>query len=1382
MSTLYKLIFSIFAITSLSLTDGWSTPYPSALSTTINHTNVSCNGTADGTATANPTGSTGSLTYLWSDGQTNATATNLAAGLYCVTVTDATSTVSTCVTITQPLALSVINFSVQNILCKNAATGQITATTSGGVAPYTYTWSNGQNSSLITGITAGTYSVTATDFNGCTITGSTTVTEPSASLTVNILNSQNPNCFNSNDGQIEVDAQGATPNYTYLWNNGQQTSIANNLTAGTHIVTITDANGCTITTSRVLTRPTPITLSTQILSNYNGAAISCIGLNDGSVGVTAAGGAGTYSYQWSPTGANTATIQNLVAGTYDVTVTDIAGCTADTNIIINDPTPLAATFSQVNILCHGEANGQILASATAGTGTLGINGYEYKLVGPNQNGNVFSNTNSYFNLVAGAYIVHVRDGNNCETLLNINITEPDSVLIDSIRLTSVLCNGDHTGTATAHSSGGNPPYHYIWSHDATQTTAFASGLAVGLHNVTVVDANNCDRVQVFNISEPTALVGSITANNITCRGGQTTATASATGGSPILGGYLYRWDNGSTNATAINLTAGVHCVSISDANACLQVSCITITEPSTSLSANIITQTNALCHGGNNGTATVQGTDGTAPYTYAWANGQTTATATNLPLGTHTVVVTDSLGCTDNTTVTISEPNPLQATINSTTAANCFGGNDGQAIVNGTGGTVPYTYAWANGQTAPSATNLAVGTAQVTLTDANGCQATANYTITAPTAIRQVQYDSSNISCRGGNDGMARILVVGGTPTTGYTYQWSGSNSTSHTANNLAAGTQYVTISDFNACQLIDTFTLEEPSQGLNGYLNNSPALCFGQASGELTATINGGTGNYTYTWSNGANTIAADSLVSGIYSITVSDSLNCVLVLQDTVGEAQAIQITANVVRPVSCHNGADGQANGQVISGGLAPYTYVWTDPAGQIGTVASNLMAGAVSLVVLDSNGCTARASVTLSEPNAITVQEVVQHISCHGEVDGAIQITGSNQTLVNYIWSNGQAGNAIQSLNAGSYTVTVTNNSPIACQDSFTFTIIEPAIIRLAISESKSMNCYEDDDARAIVRPSGGTAAYTYQWSGNGGAAAESQDLAAGTYSVTVVDANGCSSDTSIAISQPQELTIVGSPTTVLCQGDDNGIIVATGTGGTVLVGNLQYRLDNQAWKTGNIFQDLTAGDYRLAVTDENNCISDTLVTVNDADSFYISSITPTSKIEYLDSMEIGATLNDTTGVLFSWTNLADGGIFVTDSLWKFKVSPSQTTTYQLVATNIYGCELEAEVLVQVDKIRRAAAAAAFTPNGDDTNDYFFIQGGTKIEKVTTFKIYNRWGSLIFDRYDLTVNNEQEGWNGIVNGQPANSGTYIWYAEILYKDGHTKVLKGDVMLLR
>ena len=1355
-------------------------------------TDVRCFSGNDGQLTVSATGGTQPYSYAWSNGQTSATATGLLAGVYGVTITDDNGcTLIGTGTVNQPTQLT-LSFTSDSVACLGGNDGSLTVAVVGGNSPYTYQWNpaaNSQTTATANNLAAGNYTVTVTDFTGCTITGNGDVFEPSTVLTAAIINQLNPSCHGSCDGSIEVDAQGATPNYTYQWSNGQNTSIATNVCAGAHTVTVTDANGCSVSTGSVLTEPTAITLNPQVLSNYNGAAISCTGAADGSVGVVVAGGSGGYSYVWSPQGQNTANINGLVAGTYCVTVTDVAGCQMDTCITIADPVQLAATYTAVDVLCHGDANGQILVNATPGTGTLGVNGYEYKITGPGQTGNVFSNINTYNNLGAGSYTVFVRDGNNCEIALPISIGEPDSVLIDSVIVTDVSCHGTATGSATAYPSGGVGNYTYTWSTTPVQTTATATGLAAGVYSVTVADANGCDRVEVFNVNEPTVLTGSISADPIDCFGGTTSATAQGSGGTPIgLTAYVYRWSNGSSAATTIGLSAGVHCVTITDANACTHVECVTITQPSTAVSASISAQTDASCNGTATGTATAQGTGGTSPYTYQWdaaAGNQTTATATGLSAGIYTVVVSDTNNCTAQITVTISEPSVVLATISSTTPAACNGQGTGSATATVSGGVGPYTYQWdaaAGSQTTATASNLAGGTYVVTVSDANGCTGMATAIVTQPTAVQATIINTTDVSCHGGNDGTASLAVQGGTPTSGYTFQWSGApGQNSPNATGLSAGVQTVTVSDANGCFDIDTFTINEPNDALSGYITAANALCFGSSTGELGAVITGGTRPYQYTWNSTPvqTTVVADSLPAGTYNLSVTDANGCSLELTSTIGEPTELTVSATVLQHVSCFGGSNGAVAVNATSGGVGPYTYVWTDPSGQVGLNASNLSAGAISVIVTDANACTTMATVTLTEGTPITVTETVSNISCHGLTDGSINITGSNKVLVNYSWSNGMVSNPVTGLGAGNYTVTVTDAD--GCQETFNYTITEPAPISLSIASTNSILCYGDGNAAAQVTATGGTSPYNYNWS-NGATTRTASNLTPGTYDVTVTDSRGCFETTSISIVEPEELTITGNTSGTLCAGDQTGTLTAFGSGGTVTVGLLEYSIDGSTWQNGNIFSGLASGIYTLSVRDENGCVADTMLVVEDADPFFITSMTGDTTIEYLDSLTIAASLNDTVGVTYSWQQISGAMGLVTDSSFSFGIRPQDAVQYQFTATNSNGCSVDSIVMIEVTKLRRANAPTGFTPNGDGVNDYFFIQGGAKVQTVTIFRVYDRWGTLVFEGNNSEINVPEQGWNGIYRGRPAPSGTYTWYADVLFKEGHTEQLKGNIILLR
>jgi gliding motility-associated-like protein len=383
------------------------------------------------------------------------------------------------------------------------------------------------------------------------------------------------------------------------------------------------------------------------------------------------------------------------------------------------------------------------------------------------------------------------------------------------------------------------------------------------------------------------------------------------------------------------------------------------------------------------------------------------------------------------------------------------------------------------------------------------------------------------------------------------------------------------------------------------------------------------------------------------------------------------------------------------------------------------------------------------------------------------------------LVSFQWAGGMGGNPINNLAAGNYTVTITNNN--LCKAVFTYTVTEPDAIELTINQTNTILCYGDDDASLQAVAAGGTPNYTYNWS-NGTTGAIANNLAPGVYSATVTDSKGCKTITNTTITEPAELTVYGTPTGTLCTGDNTGRIAAFGSGGTLTTGYLQYSIDGQNWQGGNLFAGLTAGVYTLSVQDQNGCVVDSPVVIQDANPFFISSFTADTTIEYLEEMEVMAMVNDTAGVTYTWYQINNGGTLITDSTYNFTITPSDPLVYQFTATNENGCEVDSIVQIEVEKPRRANAPTGFTPNGDGANDYFYVQGDEKVGSVTIFRVYDRWGEMVFEGQNLEVNVEEQGWNGTFRGQPASSGVYTWYADVLFLDGETIQIKGDITLLR
>ncbi|WP_111308290.1 gliding motility-associated C-terminal domain-containing protein [Confluentibacter sediminis] len=323
---------------------------------------------------------------------------------------------------------------------------------------------------------------------------------------------------------------------------------------------------------------------------------------------------------------------------------------------------------------------------------------------------------------------------DCDTEITINVSAPTVTVTSQ---TDVTCNGESSGAAAVNVTDGTAPYTYLWDNGAT--TALITGLSAGTYKVTVTDAIGCTATVSATITEPTALVASSVDANVSCNGESNgSATASATGGTAP---YTYLWDNGATTASITGLSAGTYKVTVTDDNGCTATASATITEP-TILVASSIVDANVSCNGESNGSATASATGGTAPYTYSWDNGATTASIMGLSGGTYKVTVTDDNGCTAISSVTITEPTTALVASSVVNANVSCSGSDGSATASATGGTAPYTYSWDNDATTATITEVEAGTYICTIMDANGCTQTTSVEIilldkTPPTVVIQ---------------------------------------------------------------------------------------------------------------------------------------------------------------------------------------------------------------------------------------------------------------------------------------------------------------------------------------------------------------------------------------------------------------------------------------------------------------------------------------------------------------------------------------------------------------------------------------------------------------------------------------------------------------------
>jgi len=776
------------------------------------------------------------------------------SGTYTITSTDLGASnvwMTICLIAVQPnlscCALTAAATPTGKILCFGDNTAGAYATPGKGHAPYTYSWApGGQTTDSITGLSAGTYTVIISDTIDCSATATVTITQPDQITTIQSI--KNVLC-NGGTGSDSIITSGGTSPYTYSWKpGGNTTASVKGLSVGSYTVSIKDINGCTGSAGVTITQPTQLTASIGTPVNP-----SC---NGGSGTATASGTGGTspYTYRWSPGGQTNANATGLSAGTYTVSIKDNNGCSATASVTITQPAAIQATTV---INAYPPCNGQ-MGSATV-TASVGPPPYTY-LWNPSA-----QTTATATGLTAGAYTITVSDANGCSVTNGVIITQP-AVLTATVSQVNILCNGG-TGSASVTAGGGTSPYTYTWSPSG-QTSTTATGLTPATYTITIKDINGCVATNTVPITQPAVLTAAVSNVSIQCHGGTSTATVTPAGGTIP---YTYSWaPSAQTTATATGLSAGTYTITLSDLHGCTTTNTTTITQPV----AIAITPTNinnVPCNGGI-GSATVNAAGGSVPYTYSWSpSAQTTATASNLSAGIYTVSVTDNNHCSSSTTVTITQPIQLTASIGSVTNVSCNNGSDGAATVTGNGGTTPYAYLWnPGGNTNAHATGLFALTYTATITDTHGCKANASITLTEPPALI-VAISEPKIICKD-STGNLYANVSGGTAP--YRYNWSSGGTTgTATITPISTNDYSVVVTDINGCTASANIVLQYGPQ-FSVSISGKNSVCAGDST-TICAHATGAIEGVNYLWTPQNNTNNCITVVPGltsVYTVTVVD------------------------------------------------------------------------------------------------------------------------------------------------------------------------------------------------------------------------------------------------------------------------------------------------------------------------------------------------------------------------------------------------------------------------------------------------------------------------------------------------------------------------------
>lgn len=699
--------------------------------------------------------------------------------------------------------------------------------------------------------TAGTYMVTLEVTNaGGTSTTTTEITigdQPQIALEASDVS-----CPGAEDGSITAAVTG-DGNYTFTWDTGDNGTSVSGLPGGYYTVQAMDG-GCVANAGIQVDEPAAIELNLVTIDG------DCSGA-PGTASVEPAGGTGSYSVFWSH-GATSGNAGDLVAGSYEVTVTDAAGCTTTETFSIAQAAPMALEVNTTDVTCFGDTNGQASLSIEGGSGS-----FDY-------NWSTGDTAASLAGLPAGDYSVTVLDDTGCSSTVEFTIGTPEELTLVASP-SAVECHGEASGSIQATPAGGDGNYALSWSSGDSGT--LATELTAGTYTATVTDGNGCEAQVTATVEEPTALNVSIFKQDVTCYGlADGSVQASATGGT---GETAFMWDDGQDGFLLENIGAGDYTITASDANGCISQETASVEEPE-AIQPHL-TSLDIAC-GETFGSAYVDPEGGVGFYSVTWSNDATGLEINDLDAGTYSVEIADANGCFTTATFSIAETESLVLEAD-VAPASCHGMDDGQVDLTVNGGDGNYTFNWNNGETTASISDLPAGEYTVNVEDANGCTGMAVLSVLQPEPIELVIF-KTDVTCFGENDGTASASATGGVGV--FSFAWSNGEETQSVAQ-LGPGEHTATAKDQNDCLATEGFVIVEPSAITLSVEVLAGETCEG-SNGSAVVNAMGGTGNLDFLWSNTSGAQVQETLTAGTYSVTATDSNGC--------------SATAQVVIPFDC------------------------------------------------------------------------------------------------------------------------------------------------------------------------------------------------------------------------------------------------------------------------------------------------------------------------------------------------------------------------------------------------------------------------------------------------------------------------------------------------
>jgi gliding motility-associated-like protein len=1075
-----------------------------------------------------------------------------------------------------------------------------------------------------------------------------------------------------------------------------------------------------------------------------------------------------------------------------------------------------------NATCPSSFNGSITANVDGGQPPYQVT-WQNSLGGPvggpgviNLNGGTFTISN----LAPGSYSVSVSDSQQPPFLTNetVQVGAPPLPLI-LFNNTLPVCNAGSGTIAASLLLNGSPlpnpqqNYNFNWSNGANSPVN--ANLLSGNYALTVTEINSgCTTTSSVFLLQPPPLEASISLDSVSCSGAADGSIGViVSGGTPSAGGnYLIAWisqgvvDQDSASFLS-GLQSGAYPLAVTDNNGCTLQQTINLPALKT-IAVNAVVN-NASCFGSCNGnifaTALTSGAAPAVPYSFAWSgspnpppgvNTATTTAVNNLCAGIYTLQVSDQLGCSIDTTFTISSPPPLQASVLSIQNESCLSGADGSITLSVSGGTYPYNYQWNIANADSVASGLSAGSYSVTIADALGCTAILSATVTKIPGPLITALPNDVLSCANSTDGSLSVSATpGSAPIT--SYAWS-NNASGPSITGLPTGTYTVTITDQAGCTSTASAQVTAPLPLVIDSLDLQSPQCPGQGGGSIIAFVAGGTSPYQFQWSNGINGInfnVISNLQAGTFTLTVTDANNCQPLTQDVVlPDPPSIVAVFTGVDSVSCANSGsdcDGTATalGAYSDGSSGLFTFTWqsgesTANAGS--SSASNLCAGPQSLIISDGT-CFIDTSVLVPSPPPIVPGQQITNVTCNGLSDGQITLQPTGGTPPYSInWVGGPNGPTISGLAAGNYSALITDAKN--CTFTHTVAVIQPQAFEVLLNGALTtdVSCPGASDGLLSVAVQGGNinlGPVVYLWQ-NGIApinSATASGLMPGTYSVTVVDIKGCADSLTYSIQQPPPIQFkLGEIAPIPCFGENTFITVDSIWGGNP--SPYTFSVNNGLDKLPGEFVPVLAGPHLITITDALlGCTVDTTLFIQEPLEISI-------QLPDVVEIDLGDSLTTLDPVIVSSLPIESFTWEPPDQLScadckNPRVTPVKNQRYTLTIVDVNGCSASATVLVDLDRNRNIYIPNVFSPNGDGINDKFKVFSGIGISNINFIRLYDRWGGKLFEETNLLPDPDgTPGWDGNFRGEAMKPGVYLYLVEVEFLDGQVLLYRGDVTLLR